>query len=286
VQALEARFAGLTERDVESVAAAAFDLFGDHDWVGDLIDPLLAALRAEPFFEPPFRVNRDALRIGAVVFDHALVSITATVVSADALAALPPARTVVVPGRLTITRYVRAGGAKLRLWSVEPANEGFTAAAAPPCEALGTIALVDAMVLRLDGRVRGHLIEGAQADVVTLSATIRHGASPFMREYDIATRALVRVATLDDRASRTQMLLAYLRLAKRSDAAEIFAAAVREETFFLRWAAMREWLALDAGAALPALRVMAAEDAHPEVRATALATLPLVEALVGEQCRD
>jgi hypothetical protein len=40
---------------------------------------------------------------------------------------------------------------------------------------------------------------------------------------------------------------------------------------------MREWLALDAAAALPRLRALA-DDPHHEVRAAARATLPLVEA--------
>ena len=46
---------------------------------------------------------------------------------------------------------------------------------------------------------------------------------------------------------------------------------------------MREFLALDAEAALPSLKKMAARDPHPEVRAAAARTLELVEPEEGEE---
>lgn len=272
-RALESAFAPPAEAE-----RAARALLADDGWVGDLLAPLVKALADDPWFEPPFRVNRDALRIGAVLFESPAVSITATILSADALAALPPPRSVVVPGRLTLTRYVRSGGARLRLWDAVAAAAGDVYAAnAGRCVAAPSIDLADGAVVRLDGRTQGHLLEGARADVVTLGATIRAATAPFMREYDIATGALIRTATNDDRAARTQMLLGYLRLAARRDAAAMFDAATRDPAFFLRWAAMREWLAVDAGAAVPRLREMAAGDPNAEVRTAAAATLPLVE---------
>jgi HEAT repeat protein len=84
---------------------------------------------------------------------------------------------------------------------------------------------------------------------------------------------------LDERPARAQMLLTYLRLAGRTDAASCFAAAVRDDAFFVRWPAMREWLALDAPTALPHLRIMAQADPHAEFRTVARATL----AMIGRQ---
>lgn len=252
-------------------------LMGDHGWVGEMIAPLITALAEDPWFEPPFRVARDGLRIGTVLFENAEVSIAATVLSADALATVPPPRTVVVPGRVTVTRYVRSGGARMRLWEAEPIAADFSAANAKPCVALPDRHLTDGEVVRIDGRTQGHVLADATSDVVTLSATLRAQTIPYAREYAIDTGALLRIATNDDRAARTQMLLAYLRLAGRRGSEACFAAATRDPAFFLRWAAMREWLASDAGAALPRLREMAVGDPNEEVRTAAVTTLAMID---------
>lgn len=268
-RALEAAFA---EMPAEQAAAM---LMADAGWVSDLIAPLVAALADDTWFEPPFRVARDPLRIGAILFETPAVSIAATILSADALAALPPPRTVVLAGRVTLTRYVRAGGARLRQWAAPPAGPDFATADAPPCRALPDRRLADGDTVRLDGRTHGFLLADARCDVATLGATLRAETAPLAREYAIDDGALVRVATNDDLAARTQMLLAYLRLAGRRDA-RCYDAATRDGAFFLRWAAMREWLAVDALAALPRLRELTA-DPNAEVRAAATATLALVE---------
>ncbi len=270
-RALESLFAEV------AVESAVTTLLSDYRWVGELIAPLIAALAEDPWFEPPFRIARDGLRIGTVLFETAAVSIAATVLSADALAAVPPPRTIVIPGRVTVTRYVRAGNARMRRWEAEPMRADFSAATGKPCVLVPELRLADGDVVRIDGRTQGHVIADATSDVVTLSATLRAQTIPYAREYAIDTGALVRIATNDDRAARTQMLLAYLRLAGRQGSQACFAATTRDPAFFLRWAAMREWLASDAGAALPRLREMAAGDPNAEVRAAANATLAMIE---------
>ncbi|WP_176496878.1 helix-turn-helix transcriptional regulator [Sphingomonas sp. HMP6] len=62
-----------------------------------------------------------------MLLENPEVSIAATVLSADALATVPPPRSVVVPGRVTVTRYVRSGGARMRLWEAEAMRAGFSA---------------------------------------------------------------------------------------------------------------------------------------------------------------
>lgn len=268
-RALEAAFAG---GPAETATQA---LLADSGWVGALIAPLIAALAEDPWFEPPFRVARDGLRIGAIVFENAAVSIAATVLSADALASAPPPRSVVLAGRLTLTRYVRGGGARLRTWQAPAAAEDFDAAAASRCVALPDRRLADGDVIRHDGRTHGQILADATGDVVTLGVTLRAETAPLAREYALPEGTFQRVATNDDRAARTQMLLAYLRLAGRRDA-RCYDAATRDGAFFLRWAAMREWLAVDVRAALPRLRELA-HDRNAEVRAAASVTLALVE---------
>ena len=135
--------------------------------------------------------------------------------------------------------------------------------------------LADGEVVVLDGRTEATLLDPVPGDVVTVSFAAHGGG--LTREYDRATGRLVRAASNDEAASRTRMLLTLLRVSARADAGNAFDAATRADAFHLRWAAMREWLALDAHAALPRLRALADGDPHPQVRATARVTLAQVE---------
>lgn len=260
----------------ERAADRAEALLADPDWAGSLIAPLMAALAANPMFEPPIKAHRDALRTGAVLFDCPAASIAASVTNASAMAALPAPRTIVFTGRIAVTRTIRAGGARLRRWRADAMGPQFAAADAAACVPLDVAPLHDGMIHRTDGRTRAQLICGATRDVVTLVATIRVGAMPLMREYDIASGALLRVADADDRPSRTEMLLRFLRVTGRADAGPCFEEVTHAPGFHLRWAAMREWLALDAGAAASRLAEMARGDPHAEVREAAIRMLPIV----------
>jgi hypothetical protein len=282
VRALERVFADCPLDGAEPAAERAERLFEDDGWVEALLAPLVAALADEPLFEPALKLRRDGVRVGAVLFECPSVSISASVTDAAALAALPPPETVTFSGRVTVTRYVRAGSATLRRWSAEPVATDFRAGEARPCAVLPPLALADGAVLRCDGRVQGQLIESARSDLVQIAATTRGGGAPFVRQYGIADGALARLASADERASRTEMLLAFLRLAGRADAGPQFEAATRDRAFHLRWGAMREWLALDAQAALPRLEAMAAHDPHAEVRAAATLTLVAVQRRIAE----
>ncbi len=281
-RALARAFDDCPQGDPEPAARRAHALLADGDWAAALLAPLVDALARDPFFEPPFRASRDRLRIGAVLFDHPAVSITACVTSAAAMRAAPPPRAMIFSGRLTVTRYVRAGGATLRCWETEPAGADFSATSAPPCTARPAIALADGDVHVVDGRREAQLLDGARSDVLTLVATIRAGPAMLMREHAVAGGELLRVASGDDRSSRIEMLLAFLRLAGRADAGARFDDATRDPAFHLRWAAMREWLALDARAALPRLAEMAATDPHAEIRAAASRTLATARSRVEQ----
>ncbi|WP_431469037.1 hypothetical protein [Sphingosinithalassobacter sp. LHW66-3] len=287
MQALAAAFADCPLDRAEPAADRAETLFADIGWVEALLAPLVGALAGDPFFEPPVKASRDSVRTGIVLFDCPVASISASVLRADALAAAPAPGTAVVSGRIVVTHYFRAGGAVLRRWEAEPLAPDFTAATAPPCRPLPPTRLLDGDVIRTDGRTRAQLVTGATRDLVTLVATIRAGAAPLIREYDVESGALVRVASADDGASRTEMLLTFLRNARRTDAGPQFDAATHDPAFHARWAAMREWLALDAAAALPRLETMAAQDPNSEVRAAAAATLRNVRLRVAEarRCR-
>ncbi|MES2441680.1 MAG: hypothetical protein V4574_02535 [Pseudomonadota bacterium] len=272
-RALVAAFADCPLDHAGPAARRAARLFADAGWAAALLAPLVDALAADRFFEPPFRFSRDGPRTGAVIFDCPAVSITASVLNAAALRGLPPPATIVFSGRVTVTRYEKAGGATLRRW------RGLEAVTPLP-----PLALADGEVRVTDGRTQAQLLDGARSDLVMLAATIRAGAAPLIREHCIADGALVRVGSADEGASRTEMLLAFLRRAGRADAGPCFAAASRDPAFHTRWAAMREWLALDARAALPRLAEMADGDPEAEIRAAAASTLVTVRTRIEAAC--
>ncbi|MGK6354441.1 hypothetical protein ACMGDH_04350 [Sphingomonas sp. DT-207] len=269
-RALRRAFADCPLDDAEPAAERAEQLLADGRWIAALLDPLLAALARDPLFEPPFRPRRDAARTGFSIHESPAVSLIASVTHAAALARLPAPRTIVLSGRVTVTRVLRSGGAHWRRWRADDRGEACTGA--PP------VTLAEGAVERIDGRREARLLAGAGSDVVTLTATIRAGAAPLLREFDLETGQLVRVADGDDRSSRAQMLLAFLRASGRADAEPCFDKATRDAAHQLRWAAMREWLMLDAGAALPRLARMAGDDPHPQVRAAARRTLDTLAA--------
>jgi hypothetical protein len=258
----------------EALADAAEAVLAGTDWAA-LLAPLVEALAANPFFEPPFRISRDAVRTGAVLIDAQQVSISASLLDGKAL---PSPAAIAFPGYITVTRYLKSGGATLRRWEADPLTPDFSAATAAPCRPLSPLALTDGAIHRCDGRIRAQLLGDAHGPILQIAATIRAGAAPLIREHRIADGALVRVVSADEAASRTEMLLAFLRHARRVDANPHFEAATRDSAFHTRWAAIREWLTLDAPAALSRLAEMAANDPHPEVRTAAIATLATVEA--------
>ena len=105
---------------------------------------------------------------------------------------------------------------------------------------------------------------------------VRPGAAPLAAEYDSKTLAFVGASSTDEASSRVQMMVSLLRTMEREDALPLIVEALDSPHFYTRWHIMRELLAMDADAALPPLRRMAAGDPHPEVRAAARQTLDAV----------
>ena len=275
-RSLEAAFADVDADDAEDVAEIAEALLRDASWIGPLLDPLISALAADPWFEPPLKVSRDPLRTGAILYENYVGTLSAVVLSADALAAMPAAKTMVASGRMAIVRYVRAGDARLRRWYAGPIGGELTTQTAALAREIAPLSLIENTVVRQDGREHAYMMERATSDVVTLTMTIRAGAAQYARKYRREDGALLKSAALDDTPARAAMLLALLRLSGRRDVAAAFDRATRDGAFYLRWQAMREWLALDATAASSRLAEMAAEDPNEEIRKAARATMLLV----------
>ncbi len=264
------------------VAEAVRSLFADHRWVDDLVSALARKMRADPFFDPPFRNLNSDLHSGLLVFEDERVSIAAGVTSSLQMAAKKNHprgnRSVGFSGQLGVFRFVKAGGATLSFWEAPPIGPDFTAADAGTCRRTGERRIEDGEILVIDGRHQSYVVEGLRSSFVLLQASIAVDQAPLSVEYDSATGAYVGCSATGDTSSRIQMITTLLRKLDHQPAFAAIAGFLDHADFFVRWHVMKELLGLDAEAALPHLRRMAAADPHPDPRRAARLVLDRLEA--------
>lgn len=263
--------------DAEAIARIAATVFADDGWTDTLIDSLCEQLRSDPMFRPPLRVLSNELLTGLLVYENGQVSIAASIIDRAQLAAKksgPRGPTSInFLGRLSVFKFVRAGDALLSFWETEPITAGFTAADAAACRRTGERRLGDGEILVVDSRRQSFVIEHARSNIMLLEASIALGEAPLKVEYDSSSLAYVSCSATDEETSRIQVIST---LARKLGAAEAFDAIVPfldHRDFFLRWHVIKELLGIDADAALPYLKKMAAGDPHPEPRRAARAML-------------
>jgi hypothetical protein len=264
------------------VAEAVRTLFVDHGWIDTLVAQLAGKMRADPFFDPPFRNLNSDVHAGLLVYEDERVSIAAGVTSALQLAAKKNrprgATSVGFTGQLNVLKFVRADGATLSFWEAPPIDAGFTAAKAGTCRRTGARQIADGEILVLDGRRQSYVIERLRGSLVLLQATIAVDQSPLSVEYDSATGAYLGCSATGDTSSRIQMISTLLRKLDHQAAFPAIAAFLDHPDFFVRWHVMKELLGLDAQAALPHLKRMAATDPHPDPRRAARIVLDRIDA--------
>ncbi len=264
------------------VAETVRALFADDRWVDELVASLARKMQADPFFDPPFRNLNSDIHAGLLVFEDERVSIAAGVTSALQMAAKkdrPRGPTSVgFSGQLGVFRFLRAGGATLSFWEAPPIGPGFTAAAAGTCRRTGERRIADGEILVIDGRRESYVVESMQGSFVLLQASVAVDQAPLSVEYDSVTGAYVGCTATGDSSSRIQMITTLLRKLDHQPAFEAIAGLLDHADFFVRWHAMKELLGLDAAAALPHLKRMAATDPHPDPRRAARAVLDRLEA--------
>lgn len=261
----------------EQVADAIAILFADEGWVDTLVSALANRMRADPFFNPPFRNLSNDLHAGLLVFEDERVSISVGVTSALQMAARknrPRGSTSVgFSGQLGVYRFLKAGGATLSFWEAPPIGPGFNMADAGTCGRTGARAIADGEILIVDGRRQSYVVEHMQRSFVLLQASIAVDQAPLSVEYDSATGAYVGCTATGDTSSRIQMITTLLRKLDHHAAFPAIAAFLDHPDFFVRWHVMKELLGLDLHAALPHLKRMAATDPHPDPRRAARAVL-------------
>jgi len=274
--------ASLPEQSVDAVVEAIRTLFADDIWVDSLIEGLADQLRADPFFDPPFRAINSDIHNGLIVFEDERVSIAAGVVTVTQLAGKKSAKrgatSVGFSGRVSVIKFAKAGGARIGFWEAPRITAGFSAAQAGRCRHTGSRDIADGDILVIDGRHQSYVIEHASANLVMLQAEINLDQAPLGVEYDSASRTYVGCSANGDGASRIQMITTLLRKLDRAGAFEAVADFRDHPDFFVRWHVMKELLGIDAAAALPHLKHMAARDPHPEARRAARQVLDRLEA--------
>lgn len=261
----------------DDLIAVARRFFSREDELRDLFDAIAAACRADPFFVPPLHPLSSEVHAGLLLYDHPELAIAVGVTPLEMLSSKKIARdgprSIAFNGVQNVFRYIKAGGARLAFWEAPQIAGSFHKAGAGSCRLTGRRDMRDGDEFVVDGTRASFIIEHARADIVYLQAMVRRDAAPLAAEYDSDTRHLVGAASTDETSSRVQMMATLLRHLDRADAVPVLRELLASPHFYTRWHMMRELLALDADAALPELRRMAADDPHPEVRAAAEVTL-------------
>ena len=264
-------------KGADAVLALADAFVATPGAIAQVLGALIAAAAADPYFRPHLNVVSSEVHSGLLLVDHPALNLTLGIMSADAIAAKRAERkggaSLVFTGRRMAFHFLKSGGATLSLWTAPGIGPGFTAGDSGRCRFDRRLRIEDGQKLDIDGLRCAFVVEETERDIVFVCAETSLGAGPLLVEYDWGTRRFVGASSTDEASSRTQLMLALLRMTDRRDALPLFREMLRSEHFYARWQAMREFLALDAGAALPHLREMAAADPHVEVRQAAAQTL-------------
>lgn len=278
IRDLEREIGAVAIGDSAGLLAAAERFMANTAPIEAMIEEMIAAASADPFFRPPFLFVNSDINVGLILYSEPRVTISIGVASADALAAKKSGvrgpRSITFTGLRTSFHWLRGGGATLSLWEAPPAGADFVTDPDRSCRFVGRRKLEDGDHFIMDGSRESFVIEHATSDMICLQATVHDGA-PLMVEYDSKSLRFVGASSADEASSRLELMVSLLRLLDRADAAPTIAALLDEPHFFTRWHVMRELLALDADLALPHLERMAAGDPHPDVRARAEETLNL-----------
>ena len=276
---LERELVELADRSPEALIDAARRFMNRTGEIDDIMRELIASSRTDPFFRPPFHPLSSEVHNSLLLYHHPDLSISLGVTGLEMLASKKTGRrgpaSINFTGYLTLLRFLKAGDATVSFWEAPPIADTFRASQAGHCRLVDRRVMADGEEILIDGRHQSFVIEHASNDIVFFQAVARAGYAPVGVEYDSDSLAFLGATSTDEASSRLQIMVSLLRALEREDAFPIFEEALGSPQFYTRWHVMREMLALDADAALPSLRRMAADDPHPDIRAAARQTLEL-----------
>jgi hypothetical protein len=284
--ALHAALDALDEPGAEQVCALIAQSFADTGWIDQWIAAMARSALETRYFEPPLAPASNGFQRGMVVFAHPHVSISLNILPVDILAAKKMRRTgpaaMVFTGSLSVQKFLRAGGARLRLWEAGAASETFSLADGHACRPAGRRDLADGDIVTLDGRTQSYVVEHATGDIVLLQAEIQRDRAPLLVEYDADSCIAVAAGSTNECASRSQMLISFLAAFGREGDEAVIEPFTHDGSFFLRWHATTELLRMNETRARSRLESMVDEDPHPDLREAAGSVLDLLRATAGE----
>ncbi|MFS0738480.1 HEAT repeat domain-containing protein [Sphingomonas sp. 1P06PA] len=264
------------EETPPAIEAAVRALLGDRGWIDSAIGILIAAARADPWFEPPFAAIGDDAHRGLLLIEDRRATISLSWISGAALGARKRAAagagSIGFSGQRTIYRLI-SGAAELDLWRAPPIDAGFDAATRGPATRAGRRTISAGETFEIDGRCESFSIAGANGDLVLAQGAVHAGAAAIACEHDPATGVLIAASATDPAASHAEMMATLLAAMRRADAVSALAKLAAHPAFFLRWHAARMLHRIDAAAARPLIAAMAAHDPHRDVRAAAAGAL-------------
>jgi hypothetical protein len=278
----DAAMAALGGADAEAVAETARTLLADDSWLDALVARLAAEMRADAWFEPPFRALRSDIHSGLLVYEDDHLTIAAGVSRLSRLAERKQGGrgkgSIHFTGQVSVLRFLRAGGVALSFWECEPIGPEFSARTAGRCRPAGRRQIADGETIVVDGRRQTYVIEQAAANFIVLQASVKTGQAPVSVEYDSDSRAFLGCSAVDEGDCRIQMVATLARTLGHEEAFGAIAGFLDHTSFFVRWHAMKELLGIDVAAAWPHLKRMAIRDPHPEPRAAARLVLDRIAA--------
>lgn len=261
---LAAAVAAADEAPLAQALALIKPFIEDERWFDELLADELARMAANPFHLPPLRASRKGAARHLVLARTQRIWIAATIIDPGE----PPPIRVHFSGRLLLCRAL-AGDVRGELYRMEEEQ-------AIPA---GRRCWRDGAIIALDERREALCLDPSDALMLLLRAQIAPAGPVAARIHDRESGKPMATAQADEGHARALMLLSLLRLQGRRDAAPAFVKALDAPLPAQRWAVMREYLALDTAAALPALHLMARNEPDAPVRALAARTLAQIGAV-------
>lgn len=261
---LAAAVAAAEDAPLAQATALVRPFIEDKGWFDRLLADELALMAADPLHLPALRASRKGAARHLVLARTERIWITATIIDPGE----PPPSRIHFSGRMLLCRAL-AGDVHGELYRLEQ-DRAFSA---------GRRCWRDGAIIALDERREALCLDPSDAPLLFLRAQIAPPGPVAARIHDRASGAPIATAQADEGHARALMLLSLLRLQGRRGASPAFAAALGAPLPAQRWAVMREFLALDIEAALPALHRMARDEADAPVRALAVRTITQIGAM-------
>lgn len=209
------------------------------DFVASFTAIATSALEAAPLGHVPLRHFTDGCTSTLLLAHSGSVTLSLVALDAIEVAARPAPRNISF-GPNETWELVLAGRAIAEVITCTP--DGPLSARLDRRE----LAVQPGCLMMRDCQREARLLRELDTTLVTLRLQRRCADAGPVREYDLASGALVHQAAGNPRDSRIEMMLALLGRMRRTDAAPQMAAlALGEGSSALRWQALRECLALD-----------------------------------------